>query len=237
MVGTPTLTRFYSLHYLLPFIIVALVILHIWALHVHGSNNPLGIDTKGSQDTIPFHPYYTVKDLAGIGVFLVVLSFWVFYFPNYFVHPDNYIPANPLQTPPHIVPEWYLLPFYAILRAIPDKLGGVIFMAASLIILFLVPWLDTSRVRSARFRPTFRVLYWFFVADVLILGLVGANPPEGAWIVIGRLATAYYFIHFIILLPFVGWLERPRALPGSIAEPVLGPDGTAAAEPAAQPGE
>ena len=237
VVGTPTLTRFYSLHYLLPFIIVALVILHIWALHVHGSNNPLGIDTKGQQDTLPFHPYYTVKDLAGIGVFLVVLSFWVFYFPNYFVHPDNYIPANPLQTPPHIVPEWYLLPFYAILRAIPDKLGGVIFMAASLIILFLVPWLDTSRVRSARFRPTFRVLYWFFVADVLILGLVGANPPEGAWIVIGRLATAYYFIHFIFLLPFVGWFERPRALPGSIAEPVLGPGGTAAAEPAAQPGE
>ena len=232
-VGSPTLTRFYSLHYLLPFAIVGVVFLHLWALHVHKSNNPLGIDIKGAQDTIPFHPYYTIKDMVGLGAFLIALAAFVFYAPNYMGHPDNYIPANSLETPPHIVPEWYFLPYYAILRAVPDKLGGVILMVASIVILFLLPWLDTSRVRSARFRPVFKQFFWLWVIDTLVLGVVGANPPEGVWLVIGRVATAYYFLHFIIILPLVGWLERPKPTPEGIHEPVLAPApaGAAAASP------
>ncbi len=233
VVGTPTLTRFYSLHYLIPFVIFAIVFVHIWALHVHKSNNPLGVEMKTPKDSIAFHPYYTVKDMFGLGVFLVVFGFWVFYFPNYLGHPDNYIPANPLQTPPHIVPEWYLLPFYAILRAIPSKLGGVIAMVASLGVLFLVPWLDTSRVRSATFRPIFKQFFWLLVADVLVLGYVGAQPPEGIFVHIGRIATAYYFVHFILVLPFVGWLERPKPVPDSIAEAEAAKQG----RPAPQVGE
>ena len=220
-VGDPTLNRFFSLHYLLPFVIVGLVFLHLWALHEHKSNNPLGIDIQGPQDTVPFHPYYTYKDLVGLGVFLIVLAAFVFYEPNYLGHPDNYIPADPLQTPPHIVPEWYFLPFYAILRAVPDKLGGVILLFASIMILFLVPWLDTSRVRSARFRPIFRQLFWLFAIDCVVLGIAGAKPPEGIWLVIARIATVYYFVHFVVLLPIVGWFERPRPLPESIHQPVL----------------
>ena len=195
-VGNPTLIRFYSLHYLLPFVIIGLVFLHLWALHEHRSNNPLGIDVQGPQDMIPFHPYYTYKDLVGLGVFLLVLCAFVFYAPNYMGHPDNYIPANPLATPPHIVPEWYFLPYYAVLRAVPDKLGGVILMVASIAILFAVPWLDTSRVRSAKFRPIFRQLFWIFVIDCIILGFAGAKPAEGLWLIIGRLApctTLYIF--------------------------------------------
>ena len=229
-VDSPTLQRFFSLHYLLPFVIAGVVVVHIWALHTHGSNNPTGIDVKGPQDTIPFHPYYTVKDMLGLGVFLIVFAYWVFYNPNYLGHPDNYIPANPLQTPPHIVPEWYLLPYYAILRAIPDKLGGVVAMGAAIGVLFLIPWLDTSRVRSATFRPIYKQFYWILVADILVLGWVGANPPEGHFILIGQLATAYYFLHFIVVMPFVGWFETPRQLPDSIATSVLDKGG--GAEPA-----
>ncbi|MBM3510590.1 MAG: cytochrome b [Alphaproteobacteria bacterium] len=228
-VGNPTLARFYSLHYLLPFVIVGVVFLHLWALHQHKSNNPLGIDIKGPQDTIPFHPYYTYKDLVGLGVFLLVMFGFVFYHPNYMGHPDNYIPANPLQTPAHIVPEWYFLPFYAILRAIPSKLGGVIAMAASILVLFLIPWLDTSRVRSTKFRPVYRWFFVFLVIDVILLGIVGAKPPEGIWILIGRLATLYYFLHFIIFMPFLGWFERPLPVPDSIHQPVLGAAAGAAA--------
>ena len=233
-VGSPTLTRFYSLHYLLPFVIAGIVILHIWALHVHKSNNPLGIDITGPQDTIPFHPYYTIKDMFGVGVFMLVLALFVFYAPNYMGHPDNYVPANPLATPPHIVPEWYLLPYYAILRAIPDKLGGVIAMVAAIAILFAVPWLDTSRIRSAKFRPIYKQFFWLLVIDTLILGWVGANPPEGIMIVIGRLATAYYFLHFIAIMPLVGFLERPRSLPPSIHHAVLKSSGRQAAPEAAE---
>ena len=229
-VGNPTLNRFFSLHYVLPFAIVGVVFLHLWALHQHKSNNPLGIDIKGPQDTIPFHPYYTYKDLAGLGVFLLVLAAFVFYSPNYMGHPDNYIPANPLQTPAHIVPEWYFLPFYAILRAIPSKLGGVIAMAASIFVLFLLPWIDTSRVRSTKFRPVYRYFFWFLVIDVIVLGIVGAKPPEGIWILVGRLATLYYFVHFIIIMPFVGWFERPLPVPDSIHKPVLVSAGAAAVE-------
>jgi quinol-cytochrome oxidoreductase complex cytochrome b subunit len=220
-VGNPTLTRFYALHYLLPFVIVGLVVLHLWALHHKKSNNPLGIDYKGPQDFIPFHPYYTIKDAFGVGVFLIAFSVFLFYAPNYMGHPDNYIPADPFKTPAHIVPEWYFLPFYAILRAIPDKLGGVIAMGLSIGVLFLLPWLDTSRVRSSTFRPVFKWFFWLMVVDMGILGYVGAMPAEGIWIIIGRLATAYYFLHFLILLPLIGWFERPRPLPDSMAKPVL----------------
>ena len=230
-VGHPTLVRFFSLHYLLPFVIAGFVVLHLWALHHRKSNNPLGIDYKGPQDFIPFHPYYTIKDAFGAGVFLIAFALFLFYAPNYMGHPDNYTPADPLKTPPHIVPEWYFLPFYAILRAVPWKLAGVLLMAASIGVLFLLPWLDTSRVRSAVFRPLFKNFYWLLVADVIVLGFVGANPPEGVWIHIGRVATAWYFFHFLILLPLLGWFEKPRPLPASIARPVLAEDATPEARP------
>jgi len=178
-VGDPTLHRFYALHYLLPFIIVAVVGLHLIALHRFGSNNPLGIDAKRPQDTIPFHPYYTIKDLFGLAVFLLIYAYFVFYAPNSLLAADNYIPANPMQTPNHIVPEWYLLPYYAILRAVPNKLLGVIMAFGSIFLLFIVPWLDTSPVRSARFRPVYKWVFWLLVIDVIALGWVGANPPEG----------------------------------------------------------
>jgi ubiquinol-cytochrome c reductase cytochrome b subunit len=220
-VDNPTLNRFYSLHYLLPFVIVGVVVLHLVALHKHGSNNPLGIPHKGPQDSIPFHPYYTVKDLFGLGVFFLVYMALVFFAPNMLVEPINYVPADPLVTPPHIVPEWYFLPFYAILRSIPDKLTGVIAMFGSLLILFVLPWLDTSKVRSARFRPIYKKLFWVFLVDCIILGWVGYNPPEGHFIVIGQFATAYYFLHLLVIMPIVGKVERTRPLPDSISAPVL----------------
>ena len=219
-VDQPTLIRFYSLHYLLPFVMFGVVFVHLWALHHHKSNNPLGIDIKGPQDTIPFHPYYTVKDLYGMGVFGIIFAITLFFAPNFLGHPDNYTPANPLVTPPHIVPEWYFLPFYAILRAIPDKLLGVIAMFAAILILFILPWLDTSKVRSARFRPVYKMLFWAFLIDCLVLGYVGGNPAEGVFIVFGRLATALYFL-FFLTLPLIGWFEQPKALPNSIATAVL----------------
>jgi len=220
-VDNPTLNRFYALHYLLPFIIVAVVVLHIWALHQFGSNNPLGIDPNGPQDKIPFHPYYTAKDAFGLGVFLILFAAVVFFLPNYMGHPDNYIPADPLATPAHIVPEWYFLPFYAILRSIPDKLLGVVAMFGSIIVLFILPWLDSSPVKSGKFRPIFRIFFVLLIIDVVALGFVGANPPEGAWLVVGRIATAWYFLHFLVILPLLGVFERPKPLPTSISEPVL----------------
>ena len=232
-VDNPTLNRFFSLHYLLPFVIFGLVFVHLWALHVHHSNNPLGIDTKGPQDILPFHPYYTIKDLFGLGVFMLVFLGFVFFAPNFFVEPDNYIKANPLQTPTHIVPEWYLTPFYAILRAItfdiwfiPAKLIGVIAMFGSVLILVLVPWLDTSKVRSARFRPIYKQVYWFFVIDCIVLGWVGFNSPDAmfmgavSFLRIGQVATAYYFLHLLVVMPVLGKLERPRPLPESISAAV-----------------
>jgi quinol-cytochrome oxidoreductase complex cytochrome b subunit len=235
-VANPTLNRFFSLHYLLPFVIVAVVGLHLIALHSHGSNNPLGIDHRGPQDSIPFHPYYTIKDLFGLMVFLIFFSVFVFYIPNFLGDPQNYIPANPLQTPPDIVPEWYFLPFYAILRSmtfnvlgIPSKLIGVTLMFSSILMLFVLPWLDTSRVRSATFRPIYKKIYWLLVIDVLALGYVGAHPPAGTIVVIGQIATFYYFLHFLILIPLIGKIERPRPLPTSIGAAVLGPSAAAAA--------
>jgi len=221
-IDNPTLNRFYSLHYLLPFVIVAVVMLHLVALHRFGSNNPLGIDAKGPQDKIPFHPYYTAKDAFGLAVLFLVYAAFLFFAPNFFGEPDNYIPANPLVTPPHIVPEWYFLPYYAILRAIPSKLLGVVAMFGSILILFILPWLDTSRVRSARFRPIFKWLFWVFVVDCVALTWAGGKPPEGLALWVARLGTIYYFAHFVALMPLVGWLERPLALPKSIATPVLG---------------
>ena len=220
-VDNPTLNRFFSLHYLLPFVIVGVVGLHLMALHQHGSNNPLGIDRKGPQDSIPFHPYYTIKDSFGLSVFLVIFAIFVFYMPNVLGDPQNYIPANPLQTPPEIVPEWYFLPFYAILRSIPNKLLGVCAMFGSIGTLFLVPWLDTSRVRSAFFRPVYKWVFWLLVIDCIVLGWIGANRPEGMYIVIGRLATFYYYLHFFVLLPLIGKMERPLPLPTSITAAVL----------------
>jgi len=232
-VDNPTLNRFFSLHYLLPFVIFGLVFVHLWALHVHHSSNPLGIDTKGPQDILPFHPYYTIKDLFGLGVFMLVFLGFVFFAPNFFVEPDNYIKANPMQTPTHIVPEWYLTPFYAILRAItfdiwfiPAKLIGVIAMFGSVLILVLVPWLDTSKVRSARFRPIYKQVYWFFVIDCIVLGWVGFNSPDAmfmgavSFLRIGQVATAYYFLHLLVVLPVLGKVERPRSPPDSISAAV-----------------
>jgi ubiquinol-cytochrome c reductase cytochrome b subunit len=220
-VGNPTLNRFFSLHYLLPFIIVAVVGLHLMALHRHGSNNPLGIEHRGPQDTVPFHPYYTIKDMFGLCVFLLIYSVFIFYAPDFLTNPDNSIPANSMVTPPHIVPEWYFLPFYAILRSVPNKLFGVTLMFSSIFVLFFLPWLDTSPVRSARFRPWYRVICWLLPLDAIALGWVGANPPEGVVVTIGQFATAYYFIHFLVLIPLIGKFERPKPLPMSIGEAVL----------------
>ena len=220
-VDNPTLNRFFSLHYLLPFMITGVVFLHIVALHITGSNNPLGIEVKSSQDTLPFHPYYTIKDSVGICVYLIVFAVLVFFAPNFLNHPDNYIPANPLVTPAHIVPEWYFLPYYAILRSVPSKLGGVILMFGSIALLFVLPWLDTSPVRSARFRPIYRQLLLLFVVVFVVLGVCGAKPPEGIWVIIARVCTAWYFLHFLVLLPLLGKVERPLPLPESISHPVL----------------
>ncbi len=221
-VDNPTLQRFFSLHYLLPFVLAALVFLHVWALHVTGNNNPDGIEVKSEQDTLPFHPYYTMKDLFAIVVFLMIYAAFVFYSPWYLGHSINFAPANPLNTPAHIVPEWYFLPFYAMLRAIPDKLGGVIVMFGSLIILFFLPWLDTSKVKSLKYRPLARQFFWLLVIVCITLGIAGAQPAEGAWLLVARLATAWYFIHFLVILPLLGFIEKPKPIPASISEAVLG---------------
>ena len=221
-VDNPTLNRFYSLHYLVPFLILGLVILHIWALHIPGNNNPTGIEIKQpSKDTIPFHPHITIKDLFALLVFLIIFLGFVFFSPDILGHPDNYIPANPMVTPYHIVPEWYLLPFYAILRSVPDKLGGVVLLFASLFILLALPWLDRGKVRSAVFRPIYKQFFWLFVIDILVLGYMGAMPAEGTYLLIARIGTAYYFLHFLIILPFISLVEKTDPLPMSISEPVL----------------
>ena len=220
-VDNPTLNRFFSLHYLIPFLIFGVVILHIWALHVPGNNNPVGISVKSEQDTVPFHPYYTVKDGFALVVFMILFSYFVFFAPNVLGHADNYIPANPLVTPAHIVPEWYLLPFYAILRAVPDKLGGVIAMVGAIFILFVLPWLDTSKIRSARYRPLFKQFFLIFVVNCLVLGYLGAMPAEGVYITLARISTIYYFAHFLIILPLLGLVEKPREIPESISASIL----------------
>jgi ubiquinol-cytochrome c reductase cytochrome b/c1 subunit len=236
-VDNPTLNRFFALHYLMPFVLLGVVILHIAAVHIHGSNNPIGIDMKGPQDGLAFHPYFTIKDTFAMGVFFIFFAAFVFFAPNYLGHPDNYIPANPLVTPAHIVPEWYFLPFYAILRAVPNKLGGVLLMFGAIAVLFILPWLDTSKVRSAKYRPIYKQVFWLLVINCITLGYIGGKPPEGMYVVVGQIATAYYFFHFLILMPVLGKLERPRPLPASISEPVLKGGGRVAAGAAAKPME
>ena len=229
-VGDATLNRFFSLHYLLPFVIAGVVGLHIWALHVPGNNNPLGIDVKGPQDTLPFHPYYTVKDAFYVALFALIYLAFVFYAPNFFGNPNNYTPANPVVTPPDIVPEWYLLPYYAMLRSVPQKLLGVLVMAGSLLTLLFIPWLDTSKVRSTRFRPMMKQFFWFFAIDCVILGYCGSQSADAVvnlgsfalplvWI--ARLCTLYYFGFFWVVMPLLGIIERPKPLPSSISQPVL----------------
>jgi ubiquinol-cytochrome c reductase cytochrome b/c1 subunit len=220
-VDEPTLKRFFSLHYLLPFVILGVAMLHIWALHVVGQNNPTGIDVKTDKDTVAFTPYATIKDSFAMVVFFILFAYLVFYLPNYLGHSDNYIPANPLQTPAHIVPEWYFLPFYAILRAIPSKLGGVIAMFGSIVVLVFVPWLDTSKVRSARYRPLYKQFFWILLIVCIGLGYLGAKPAEGGYVIVARILTAYYFLHFLVILPLLGFIEKPKPLPKSIAESVL----------------
>jgi quinol-cytochrome oxidoreductase complex cytochrome b subunit len=240
-VDNPTLNRFFALHYLLPFVLFAVVFLHILALHQFGSNNPVGIDLT-KKDKIPFHPYYTIKDTFGLAIFLTIFGMFVFFAPNYLGHPDNYIPANPLSTPAHIVPEWYFLPFYAILRStvyeqlftplsflawfgISAKLAGVLAMFGSIAVLFVVPWLDTSKVRSSTFRPIYKWVFWLLVIDCVLLTWVGGQVPSAAVVWIGQFATLYYFVHFLVILPVLGKLERPLPVPTSIDRPVLGGTG------------
>ena len=220
-VGNPTLNRFFALHYLLPFMIAGVVVLHVWALHVCGQNNPTGVPIKSGKDAIPFTPYATIKDVFATVVFMMFFAWWVFFVPNYLGHADNYVPANPAVTPAHIVPEWYFLPFYAILRAIPDKLGGVLAMGGAIVVLAFLPWLDTSRVRSANYRPLYRQFFWVFCIVCVLLGWLGAKPPEGGYVIASRICTAWYFIHFLVILPVLGLIETPKPLPASIVETVL----------------
>jgi len=222
------LTRFFSLHYLLPFVIAGVVVLHIWALHIPGSSNPTGVDVKDEKDTLPFHPFYTAKDGWFAAAVLLVYALVTYFAPNYLGHPDNYIPANPLATPAHIVPEWYFWPFYAILRSctfnlfwIDAKLWGVLAMFGSILLLFFLPWIDRSPVRSGAYRPVFKRFFWLLVVDIVILGYVGGAPITPFNAALGQLAAAYYFLHFLVILPLVSAFETPLPLPNSISESVL----------------
>jgi ubiquinol-cytochrome c reductase cytochrome b subunit len=224
-----TLNRFFSLHFLLPFVILGVIILHVWALHIPGSSNPTGVDVQGPQDTVPFHPYYTAKDGFGLAIFMIVFAALMFFAPNYLGHADNYIPANPMSTPAHIVPEWYFWPFYAILRAftfdfffVPAKLLGVIAMFSSILLLFILPWLDQSPVRSGHYRPLFRKFFWFgLIPCVIVLGICGGAPAAEPYVIISQIASAYYFAHFLIILPIISRIEKTLPLPNSITESVL----------------
>ena len=226
-----TLTRFFSLHYLLPFVIAGLVIVHIWAFHSTGNNNPTGVpvrtDSKANveKDTLPFWPYFVIKDLFALVLILAVFAAIVGFMPNYLGHPDNYIEANALATPAHIVPEWYFLPFYAILRAITfdiwfleAKFLGVIAMFGSIAVMALVPWLDTSSVRSGRYRPMFKVWFWLLVVDFFILMWCGSQPAEAPIPQISLLGTIYWFAYFLIILPILGVIEKPTAQPETIED-------------------
>ncbi len=239
-IDNPTLNRFFALHYLMPFVILAVVFLHVWALHICGSNNPSGIEPKGKQDTLPFHPYYTMKDTFGLLVFLVVFCVFVFYAPDYLGHPDNYKEANSLVTPAHIVPEWYFLPFYAILRAITfdigipftditiisAKLGGVISMFGSIGLLLILPWLDTHPIRSCRYRPKYKFFLLVFLVVFCMLGYVGSQSADAMFFglpmtLVGILCTTYYYGFFLVIIPWLNNTEKGRDLPKSIHDAVL----------------
>nr|UIR90922.1 cytochrome b [Pterocladiella sp. 6] len=205
-VDNATLNRFFSLHYLLPFIIAAASLIHLAVLHQDGSGNPLGIDSN--VDKISMFPYFIVKDLLGLIIFLIFFSAFVYFSPNVLGHADNYIEANPMVTPAHIVPEWYFLPFYAILRSIPHKLGGVIAMISAIAILALLPWIHSTEIRSSRFRPVYKLLYWTMISCCFILGWIGGMPVEEPYVLIGQIASVYYFLYFLIILPSLGKIER-----------------------------
>lgn len=265
-VDNATLNRFFSLHYLLPFMITGVVILHVWALHVTGQTNPTGVEVKNmKKETVPFTPFATIKDALAIVIFMIVFAWFIFYLPDFLGHPDNYIKADPLKTPAHIVPEWYFLPFYAILRAvtvsigipftdivlIDSKLGGVIAMFGSIAILFVLPWLDTSKVRSGNYRPMFKLFFWVFAVVCVILGYLGSRPAEGGgfvamllegdfegnYVAYTQIFTVYYFAHFLVILPFLGWFEKPKEVPPSIADAVLGSNAKMGRASSAQPAE
>jgi ubiquinol-cytochrome c reductase cytochrome b subunit len=227
-VDNPTLNRFFSLHYLLPFMIAGVVVLHVWALHVTGQTNPTGVEIKSKTDSVPFTPFATIKDAFALIVFFLFFAYFVFYMPNFLGHADNYIEANSLVTPAHIVPEWYFLPFYAILRAVTfdigpltSKLLGVLAMFGSIAVLFVMPWLDTSKVRSAVYRPWYKVFFWIFVVNAIFLGWLGAKPAEGIYTFLAQISTLYYFGFFLVILPLLGLIETPRRVPNSITEAVL----------------
>jgi len=205
-VSNATLNRFFSLHYLLPFLIVGLILAHLSLLHKVGSNNPLGVNKN--VEAINFYPYFYVKDLVAFFILIFIFSFFVFYFPNVLGHSDNYIEANSLVTPPHIVPEWYFLPFYAILRSIPDKLGGVAAMILAILVLLILPLTNISKIRSSQFRPLYSFFYWFLVAIFLILGWIGQKPVETPFIEVGMISTFFYFAFLTILIPLIGWFEN-----------------------------
>jgi ubiquinol-cytochrome c reductase cytochrome b subunit len=217
-VDNPTLNRFFALHYLLPFIILALVMLHIVTLHRFGSGNPSGVEVKSSKDTIPIYPYYITKDCITFGLFFIILFIFVFYAPNYLGHPDNYIEADPMVTPQHIVPEWYFLPFYAMLRSIPNKLAGVAAMFFSIVVWFLLPWLDISKVKSGAYRPVFKIFFWVFIVNFLLLGWLGGQEVKEPYITLSRVSTLYYFTYFMIILPLLSKYETPKALPETLSQ-------------------
>jgi ubiquinol-cytochrome c reductase cytochrome b subunit len=229
-VGDPTLNRFFSLHYLLPFMIAGVVGLHVWALHVSGQNNPDGVEVKNVQrDTVAFTPYATIKDLFGLSLFFILYAWFVFYIPNYLLDADNSVPANPLVTPAHIVPEWYLLPFYAILRAIPNKLVGVVALAAAIVLLAFLPWLDTSPVKSAKYRPLFRFFFWVFVVCCVGLGYLGSQEVSDGTTLVARILAIGYFGFLLVVLPLLGLIEKTKPIPASIADAVLAKESAPAA--------
>nr|YP_003345071.1 cytochrome b [Coloconger cadenati]BAI53442.1 cytochrome b [Coloconger cadenati] len=205
-VDNATLTRFFTFHFVLPFVVTGGVILHLLFLHETGSNNPLGLNPDA--DKIPFHPYYTYKDLLGFIVMLVSLLLLTLYYPNLLGDPDNFTPADPLTTPPHIKPEWYFLFAYAILRAIPNKLGGVLALLSSVLVLMVVPILHTSKQRSLTFRPASQLVFWLLVADMLVLTWIGGMPVEYPFVIIGQVASVLYFSLFLVLNPLVAWWEN-----------------------------
>ena len=217
-VDNPTLNRFFSLHFLMPFLIVGVVMIHLVSLHTVGSNNPTGVEIKTKKDIIPFHPYFTIKDMVGFVAFFLIFGYFLFFYPNSLGHPDNYIPANPMVTPAHIVPEWYFLPFYAILRAVPDKLGGVLMMFGAIALLFALPFLDRSPVRSGAYRPIFKKVFYVFVINFFFLGWLGKSPAEGWYIWASRISTFYYYAYFLVILPNLPKFEKTLPLPESIDE-------------------
>lgn len=217
VIGDPALGRFFVFHFLLPFVILGVAALHLVALHQVKSNNPAGVEPKNVKETIPFHPYHTISDLFFFGLFLLIYLGIVFFAPGLFVEPDNYIRANPLLTPSHITPEWYFLPFYAVLRAVPDKLGGVLAMFGSVFVLFLVPWLDRHKVKSAVYRPLYRQFFWLFVANCFLLGWLGGKSPEGGYVIAARIAAAYHFMFFLVVMPLLTKFERAEAPPSITA--------------------